>query len=146
MPTGDFDKAPNPKIQAPKKSQSPNSKNRQCQVTLGAWSLEVLWDLELGIWSLRRGRASPSVILLPMDAPLVDLRNALRERRAIIADEQSRRDPTAHLARLKEVSEQIERLEAALPRPLDPQLAHYLTRKSYDKALEFLEGRAPSRP
>ena len=81
-----------------------------------------------------------------MHDPIVDLRDALRERLALIRDEQSRRDPAAHLARLKEVSDKIERLEAALPRPLHPQLAHYLNRKSYDKALEFLEGRAPSRP
>jgi hypothetical protein len=26
-----------------------------------------------------------------------------------------------------------------LPRPVDPRLAHYLQRRSYDKALEFLE-------
>jgi predicted 2-oxoglutarate/Fe(II)-dependent dioxygenase YbiX len=77
-----------------------------------------------------------------MDTALVDLRNALRERRTIIADEQSRREATAHMARLKEVSEKIDRLAAALPRPLDPQFAHYLNRKSYDKALEFLEGAA----
>jgi cell division FtsZ-interacting protein ZapD len=79
-----------------------------------------------------------------MQNALVDLRNALRERLALIRDEQSRRDQTAHMTRLKDVSEKIERLEVALPRPLDPQLAHYLHRKSYDKALEFLEGAAPS--
>jgi len=77
-----------------------------------------------------------------MNNALVDLANALRERRAIIQDEQSRRDESAHIARLKAISEKIEKLEVALPRPLDPQLAHYLKRKSYDKALEFLEGRA----
>lgn len=74
-----------------------------------------------------------------METALVDLRNALRERLAIIRDEQSRRDESAHLARLRNVSEKIERLQAALPRPLDPELAHYLNRKSYDKALEYLE-------
>jgi hypothetical protein len=74
-----------------------------------------------------------------METALVDLRNALRERLAIIRDEQSRRDESAHLARLRNVSKKIERLEAALPRPIDPQLAHYLNRKSYDKALEFLD-------
>jgi hypothetical protein len=79
-----------------------------------------------------------------MNDQLVDLANALRERVAIIRDEESRRDQTAHFARLQNVSEKIERLEAALPRPLDPQLAHYLKRKSYDKALEFLEERASS--
>jgi hypothetical protein len=75
-----------------------------------------------------------------MNNALVDLANALRERRAIIQDEQSRRDESAHIARLKAISEKIEKLEVALPRPLDPQLAHYLSRKSYDKALESLEG------
>ena len=71
-----------------------------------------------------------------------DLRDALRERLAIIHDEASRRDEEAHLARLRAISEKIDKLQAALPRPLDPQLAHYLQRRSYDKALEFLEGRA----
>jgi hypothetical protein len=85
-----------------------------------------------------------SVVKIAMMAdPLVDLRNALRERLALIRDEQSRRDPTAHIARLKEVSEKIECLAAALPRPLDPQLAHYLNRKSYDKALGLLENVQP---
>jgi hypothetical protein len=63
----------------------------------------------------------------------------LRERLAIVGDETSRRDPEAHTVRLREVSEKIEKLEAALPRPINPQLAHFLQRKSYDKALEFLE-------
>jgi hypothetical protein len=81
-----------------------------------------------------------------MQNALVDLANALRERRGIIQDEQSRRNESVHIARLKAISEKIDRLEAALRRPLDPQLAHYLKRKSYDKALEFLEGAAPSAP
>jgi len=81
-----------------------------------------------------------------MQNAIVDLANALRERRAIIQDEQSRRNETAHLARLKAVSEKIDKLEAILPRPLHPQLAHYLNRKSYDKALELLESAAPSAP
>jgi hypothetical protein len=74
-----------------------------------------------------------------MDNAIVDLGKALRERLAIIEDGQSRRDPSTHLGRLKAVSEKIENLAAALPRPVDPRLAHYLERKSYDKALEFLE-------
>ncbi len=77
---------------------------------------------------------------------LVDLRDALRERLAIIRDEKSRRNAQAHMARLSAVSEKIDKLAAAMPRPLDPQLAHYLQRRSYDKALEFLEGQAPPRP
>ena len=75
-----------------------------------------------------------------------DLGAALRERLAIIGDENSRRDPEKHTARLRAVSEKIDNLAAALPKPIDPQLAHFLQRKSYDKALELLEGRAPSRP
>ena len=70
---------------------------------------------------------------------MVDLREALRERLAIIGDEESRRDEQAHMARLSAVSEKIDKLQAALPRPINPQLAHYLQRRSYDKALEFLE-------
>jgi hypothetical protein len=70
-----------------------------------------------------------------------ELREGLRERLAVISDEQSRRDEAKHIARLRAVSEKIEKLQAALPQPVDPRLAHYLQRRSYDKALEFLEGR-----
>jgi hypothetical protein len=66
---------------------------------------------------------------------------ALRERLAVIRDEQSRRDEAKHIARLRAVSEKIDKLQAALPQPIDPRLMHYLERKSYDKALEYLEGR-----
>jgi len=75
-----------------------------------------------------------------MENALVDLAQALRERLAVIRDEQSRRDEAKHLARLRSVSEKIDRLQTTLPQPVDPRLAHYLQRKSYDKALEFLEG------
>ena len=76
-----------------------------------------------------------------MENAVSDLAQALRERVAIIGDEESRRDEQAHVARLSAVSEKIDKLQAALPRPIDPQLAHYLQRRSYDKALEFLEQR-----
>jgi hypothetical protein len=76
-----------------------------------------------------------------MEKVMVDLAAALRERLAIIRDQESRRDARAHLARLQAVSEKIDRLQAVLPQPIDPRLAHYLQRRSYDKALEFLEGR-----
>jgi hypothetical protein len=79
-----------------------------------------------------------------MENVTVDLVKALRERLAVIRDAKSRRDETAHLARLQSVSEKIDKLEAALPRPIDPQLAHYLKRRSYDKAIEFLEGMGDS--
>ncbi len=66
---------------------------------------------------------------------------ALRERLAVIADRASyTRDPQAHLARLQGVSERIAALGGNLPPPVDPRLAHYLERCSYDKALAFLEG------
>ncbi|HEX8280851.1 MAG TPA: hypothetical protein VF551_05710 [Chthoniobacterales bacterium] len=71
-----------------------------------------------------------------------ELASALRERLAIIADEESRRDVNAHVLRLQEVSERIEALEQQLPPPVDPQLRHYLQRRSYTKALEALEARA----
>jgi hypothetical protein len=74
-----------------------------------------------------------------MKDPLTSLADALRERLSIISDETSRRDATTHLARLQGVSEKIEALQAELPPPIDPQLRHYLERRSYDKALEWLE-------
>ena len=83
--------------------------------------------------------ATPKAFASPDHFGVVDLREALRERLAIIDDEESRRDEEAHMARLRAVSEKIDKLAAALPRPIDPQLAHYLQRRSYDKALEFLE-------
>ncbi|PYI90940.1 MAG: hypothetical protein DME97_15530 [Verrucomicrobia bacterium] len=74
-----------------------------------------------------------------MDETLTALAAALRERLAIIDDEQSRRDPDRHTKRLREVSEKIERLEQSLPPKIDPQLRHFLQRRSYTKALELLE-------
>ena len=74
-----------------------------------------------------------------MENALVDLRDALRERLAIIHDEESRRDEEKHIARLSAISEKIDKLQAALPHPIDPQLGHYLQRRSYDKALAHLE-------
>jgi hypothetical protein len=76
-----------------------------------------------------------------MENAVADLAQALRERLAVIRDEQSRRDEAKHTARLHAVSEKIDKLQAALPQPIDPRLMHYLERKSYDKALEYLEGR-----
>jgi hypothetical protein len=74
-----------------------------------------------------------------MESAIVDLREALRERLAIIHNEDSRRDEVKHIARLRAVSEKIDSLQAALPQPIDPRLKHYVERKSYDKALEYLE-------
>ena len=68
-----------------------------------------------------------------------ELTNALRERLTIIADEESRRDADRHMARLQDVSQRIEALEQRLAAALDPQLRHYLQRRSYSKALEHIE-------
>jgi len=73
-----------------------------------------------------------------MDKILADLTAALRERLTIIADEESRRDPERHTERLRAVSKQIEELERQLPPKIDPQLRHFLQRRSYSKALELL--------
>ena len=79
-----------------------------------------------------------------MDAQLIDLAAALRERLAIIGDEESRREPDRHLERLRQVSERIADLEQSLPPKIDPQLRHFLQRCSYSKALELLEVEARS--
>ena len=79
-----------------------------------------------------------------MESRLDDLVQALRERLDIIRDEQSRHDEAKHIARLRGISEKIEELQATLPQPIDSRLAHYLQRRSYDKALEFLEGQTAS--
>ena len=76
-----------------------------------------------------------------MDGELRELASALRERLAIIADEESRRNAGAHIARLQAVSERIEALEQLLSLGLDPQLRHFLQRRSYSKALEHLEAK-----
>ena len=75
-----------------------------------------------------------------MEEALIDLAEALRERLAVIRDEESRRDEATHIERLKAASEKIDKLQREVPQPIDPRLAHYLERKSYDKALEYLEG------
>ena len=68
-----------------------------------------------------------------------ELAEALRQRLKIISDETSRRHPDQHTKRLRKISERIETLAACLPQPIPPRLAHFLDRRSYDKALEFLE-------
>lgn len=79
-----------------------------------------------------------------MEDIAVQLADALRERLAIVADEPSRLDPASHIERLKKISERIDNLRQRLPQPLHPQLAHFLDRSSYNKALEFLENSSPS--
>jgi hypothetical protein len=74
-----------------------------------------------------------------MESALADLAQALRERLAVIRDEDSRRDQAKHIARLRAISEKIDRRQESLPPSTDSRLRHYLDRKSYDKALEYLE-------
>ena len=81
---------------------------------------------------------------MPADSDLFydTLAAALRDRVAIIADHAARdRDPAAHLDRLKTVSQQIATLSQNLPADASPQLAHFLERCSYDKALALLDAR-----
>jgi hypothetical protein len=77
-----------------------------------------------------------------MNDVYTELAAALRERLTIIGDEESRRAAEQHMARLQEVSERIERLEQQLGATADPQLRHYLQRRSYTKALEHLTSRS----
>lgn len=72
------------------------------------------------------------------------LAEALRERLTVIADHAYRdRDAEGHLRRLIEISGRIDGLIAALPAgQLDPQFHHYLERRSYDKALAWIEEQA----
>jgi hypothetical protein len=74
-----------------------------------------------------------------MESALADLEQALRERLVVIGDEESRRDQARHIARLRAVSEKIDRLQQSLTSSIDARLKHYLDRKSYDKALEYME-------
>ena len=72
-----------------------------------------------------------------------ELAAALRQRLTIIADRAAyQRDSAAHLRQLQEVSERVLALQQQLPSPVDPRLAHYLERCSYDKALAWLEERS----
>ena len=75
-----------------------------------------------------------------MESALADLEQVLRERLVVIGDEESRHDQARHIARLRAVSEKIDQLHHSLPSSIDPRLNHYLERKSYDKALKYLEG------
>ena len=75
-----------------------------------------------------------------MTTPFQELASALRERIAVIGDQEARKNPAAHLERIKAASEKITELQGRLPAKIDPQLRHFLERCSYDKALAMLEG------
>lgn len=73
-------------------------------------------------------------------AAMAKLAAALRQRLAVIEDHAWRdRDPEGHLSALKAISERIDQATEAV-RPVAPSaLRHFLTSRSYDKALRFLE-------
>lgn len=75
---------------------------------------------------------------------LQHLLSSLHERLNVIADYDFReRDPEAHLKKLQEASEVIEKLEKVLlsEGAVDPKLRHYLERRSYEKAVALLESK-----
>jgi hypothetical protein len=75
-----------------------------------------------------------------METLEAELAEALRKRLAVIGDHALRAaDPARHLAELREASEKIETLEKRLPANVHPQLRHYFDRRSYDKALAWIE-------
>jgi hypothetical protein len=64
----------------------------------------------------------------------------LRRREEVIADHAWRdRDSAAHLAALREVSEQITAWSEANHASIDARLRHYLANASFSKALAHLE-------
>jgi hypothetical protein len=78
-----------------------------------------------------------------MSSPdFASLADALRERLAVIADHAHRdRDQAGHLQRLIEAAGRIDALIVGLhTQELDPQFRHYLEKRSYDKALAWIEG------
>ncbi len=74
------------------------------------------------------------------DPALNQLAGLLRRRLGIIADHAWReRDSSAHLAALRQVSLDIDQWTAHHGNGIPTRLAHFLERRSYDKALAFLE-------
>jgi hypothetical protein len=69
----------------------------------------------------------------------------LERRLAVIADHAWRdRDAVGHLDALRDASESLDAAHAALHGQLPARLAHFLERRSFDKALAFLRGTAES--
>jgi hypothetical protein len=76
------------------------------------------------------------------DPAFEQLAAALEARLAVIGDSAFReRDPDGHLAALRNASEEIGKVASALNPPVDADLAHYLQRASFDKALAWLRAR-----
>ncbi len=75
------------------------------------------------------------------DTELDQLGRALRLRLSVIADHGLRdHDPEAHLKKLQEASLLIEKAACPLVESrMHPELRHFLERRSYDKALAWIE-------
>jgi hypothetical protein len=67
-----------------------------------------------------------------------ELLNALRELDAAVRS----RANVSPRPNLLPIFQKIDSLAASLPASTDPQLRHYLQKKSYEKAICWLEGRA----
>lgn len=83
-----------------------------------------------------------------MESPKLyaELAEALRTRLAVIGNQSLRlSDPAGQLQQLQAASERITALQTQLPRPVPGDLAHYLQRCSYDKALAWLEAELEAR-
>jgi hypothetical protein len=79
---------------------------------------------------------------MAVSSEAVQLVGCLKKRLEVISDrEWYRNDPHGHLKALASVSEEIDRLGGVLmgDRAISPQLKHYLMKRSFDKALIFLE-------
>lgn len=68
-----------------------------------------------------------------------ELQQLLKQRLDVIADHAFRdRDPVAHLAALKDVSEKLASHSLDHQAEFDAKLRHYLANSSYQKALDHL--------
>jgi hypothetical protein len=68
-----------------------------------------------------------------------ELQQLLKQRLDVIADHAFRdRDPVAHLAALKDVSEKLASYSLEHQAEFDAKLRHYLANSSYQKALDHL--------
>jgi hypothetical protein len=76
------------------------------------------------------------------DPASLELAALLRTRLAVIANHAWRdSDSAAHLNALKEVSLAIEARQQECWSNMSAKLRHYMERRSYDKALAYLEGK-----
>jgi hypothetical protein len=68
-----------------------------------------------------------------------ELAALLKRRLEIIADQSFKeRDADAHLAALREVSEEIDAKYQTVKKDLPPRLRHFMEQASYSKALDFI--------